>query len=121
MSEQVVALVIAQPGQLRDSLQTLLTAIPRIDTVIGVNDCFTVLAMDMARHPAVMLTDFDLPLDKTPPSLLTLRANWPRMRWIALVDTEQQYQAARQIGADVVLLKGVLATRLLAAIEALLP
>jgi DNA-binding NarL/FixJ family response regulator len=49
-----------------------------------------------------------------------IKAKRPRARFVALVDSEKQVQRAQSAGADVVLMKGVRAARLLETIEGLL-
>lgn len=110
-------LVIARPGQLRDSLLVLLNAIPRIGRVEQADDVASALAMSRELRPALVLVDFDRPGGETSSRIKTA---WPQARYVVLVDSEQACYDAESAGADAVLVKGVLASKLLAAIEDLL-
>lgn len=116
-SRQTCALVVARPGQLRDGLQTLLKAVPQIAVVCQAHDTGSLGALPIEPCPALVLLDFDLPPSEAVAALRQIKARWPHLRAIALVDNAQEHQIATDTGADVVLLKGVRATRLLAIIE----
>lgn len=64
-----------------------------------------------------MLLDYGLPQKEAQTALAWIRKEWPRARCVALVDDEQQDQRARDAGIQVVLMKGILAARLLDTIE----
>jgi len=110
-------LVIARPGQLRDSLLVLLKAVPRIGRVEQADDVASALAMSHELCPALVLVECDGPGDEI---LSPIKAAWPQARCVALADSEQACRDAESAGADAVLVKGVLAARLLATIEDLL-
>ncbi|MFQ5594218.1 MAG: response regulator [Anaerolineae bacterium] len=120
MKDQTLAMVIARPGQVRDSLQVLLTAIPQIDAVLVVDDGPAALDIGMKNRSALVLLDFDLPKDEAWVTLQQIKTAWPRTQCIALVDHEQEQEIAKAAGADVALIKGILAARLGTTIEELL-
>lgn len=115
MKNRMSALVIGPPGRLRDSLQVLLTAIPRIERVSQADDVPSALAVGTESPAVVVLADGDLlaTLDR-------IRAGWPHAKCVALVDDEQELEVAQAAGADVVLLRGLSAAKLIATIEGLL-
>lgn len=123
MDGQSSALIISKPGQLRDGLQTLLQTIPALGSIEQAHDCSTTLKM-IANHPtcypALILLDLDYPEPETLAILRQIKARWPQIRWVALVNDEHEQHAVESIGVDVVLMKGVLATRLITIIEDLL-
>lgn len=121
MSTPVSALIIAKPGQLRDGLQTLLQAIPQIGAVAQADDGGAALVAVAQCLPALILLDFDLPDGEALTTLSRLKSQWPHICCIALVDDESEQSLARSTGAEMAVVKGMLATRLLAAIESLLP
>ncbi len=117
METSELALVIVRPGQLRDSLLVLLKAIPRIGRIERADDVASALAMSRELRPALVLVEHDRHGDESPSQI---KAAWPQARCVALVDVGQMPQEAELTGADAVLVKGVLAARLLATIEDLL-
>lgn len=119
MSQPIAALIIARPGPLRYALYRLLKAAARIAHVA----CTDTLppAQTSSAPLSLIVLDCDLPDSVSVEALQQMKHARPALCWIALVDNEQQACMARHIGVDRVLLKGMLATRLLAAIEALLP
>jgi DNA-binding NarL/FixJ family response regulator len=120
MERQVSALIIASPRQLRDSLQVLLAAIPGIDHVSQIDDVPSALVMKVNHNPALVLLDSDLSNDELLAELRRIKAEWPQTQCIVLVDEEQNHKAAKTAGADVILMKGVLASKFYATVEDLL-
>ena len=120
MKSQTSALIIAKPGPLRDSLQVLLTAIPLMGTVWQAVDGPTALLAGARHSPGLVLLDDDLPGDRLLPTLEQIRAAWPHTRCIVLADDEQAHPPALDAGADAILLKGLLASKLFTTITELL-
>lgn len=120
MKNQVSVLIISGSGQLRASLQVLLAAIPQVEIVKQADNVPPASAMGAQYPPALVLLDCDLPHAGPVATLGQIKAEWPRTRFVVLVDDEQEQQAAKAAGADVVLMKGVLASRFLATVEDLL-
>ena len=113
------ALVVAEPGPLRDSLQVLLRVIPQIETVLLADDAWAALQVFAQHHPALVLLDAGL-LDHGGLALLeTARIEGARSRCLVLADNVQQCQRAKAGGADVALVKGFLAVKLIEHIRRL--
>ena len=118
MPEQVtLALIVAQPGPLRDSLQALMTTMPQIEIVAEANEPSALLRMGDRLRPDVVLLDASAPCSDVWAALRRIRATWPRARAIVLVENSRQQRLAEEAGADVALLKGFPAARLAAIIE----
>jgi len=122
MAQKPFILIIAQPGYLRDSLQVLLAALPGDHPVIVARDGLVQTLSAMSGHPVLLL----VVLGPSGPGLevkavvAQIKARWPQMRLVVLVDNEQQRQAVTLAGADRVWFKGALAAQMLVEIEALL-
>ena len=116
----VCALIVSQPGPLRDGLRALLTAMPQIEIIGEAGDMTSALRMIEGHCPTLVLSDADLPGDEVWNTLKTTKANWPEVRWIVLANTVEQQQAAARAGADSAPLKGFLAEKLVATIEGLI-
>ena len=117
---RVCALIVSQPGPLRDGMRALLTAMPQIEIIGEAGDMTSALRMIQGYCPTLVLLDADLPGDEVWNALKTIKANWPDVRWIVLANTVEQQQAAERAGADSAPLKGFLAAKLVATIEGLI-
>ena len=121
MSEQVtLALIVASPGPLRNSLQALMTTMPQIEILAETSDPSALLRMGAEMQPHVVLMDADLPEEQVCYALGQIKAEWSQTRSIVLVEDSQQQQLVQAAGADVALLKGYPAAKLIATIEELL-
>jgi DNA-binding NarL/FixJ family response regulator len=121
MPQQVtLAFIVARPGPLRDSLQALMKTIPQIEILAETTDPSALLRMGAKIQPDVVLLDADLPREQVWSALREIREEWSRTRSIVMVEDSQQQQKAQAAGADVALIKGYPAARLIAAIRELL-
>ena len=116
----VSALIVSQPGPLRDGLRALLTAMSRVKIIGEASDTASVLRMIQEHRPKLVLMDADLPGDEVGNTLKTIKTDWPQVRCIVLASTVEQQQAIALAGADSAPLKGFPAERLYATIEKLL-
>ena len=121
MPQQVtLALIVARPGPLRNSLQALMTTIPQIEILAETTDPSALLRMGAEIQPDVVLLDADLPGEQVWSALREIREEWSQTRSIVLVEDSQQQEKAQAAGADIALIKGYPAARLIAAIGRLL-
>ena len=121
MPEQVtLALIVARPGPLRNSLQALMTTVPKIEIVAETDNPSALLRMGDAIQPDIVLLEASLSEDDVWAALRQIQSEWSQTRSIVLVESSHQQQKAQAAGADVVLIKGYPAARLIAAIEELL-
>ena len=118
MPEQVtLALIVAQPGPLRDSLQALLTTMPQIEIVAEANEPAALLRMGDRIQPDVVLLDACVPGNDVWAALREIRERWACARTIVLVENSAQQAQAEEAGAEVALFEGFPAARLAALIE----
>jgi DNA-binding NarL/FixJ family response regulator len=121
MAKQVtLALIVARPGPLRNSLQALMTTMPQIEILAETSDPSALLRMGTGIQPDVVLLDASLPEEQVWPALRQIKEEWSQTRSIVLVEDSQQQQRGQAAGADVALLKGYPAAKLIATIEGLL-
>lgn len=120
MNEQLSALLVAQPGPLRDALGTLLRAIPNLHVAFQAHDSTTLLEQGQTQCPDLVIVDFDEQQVGLLDTLIQIKCVCPTIRTIALIDQETQAERCYTVGVDVVVVKGMLANRLLERIEALL-
>jgi CheY-like chemotaxis protein len=116
----MTALIVARSPRFRESLAVLIRAIPQIGHIEQVEDIFSVLSMDVGVQPDLMLCDFESVRASTADIVRRLKVRWPHMHCVVMVEDETARKQARISGADVVLTKGILAARLLEAVETLL-
>jgi len=121
MPKQVtLALIVARPGPLRNSLQALMTTVPQIEIVAEANDPSALLRMGNGIQPDIVLLDADLPGEQVWSALREIKEKWSHTRSVVLVEDSQQQQKAQAAGADIALIKGYPAARLITAIGELL-
>ena len=121
MPKQVTfALIVARPGPLRNGLQALMATMPQIEILAETADPSALLRMGAKIQPDVVLLDANLPEDQICAALRQIKQEWSQTRSIVLVQDSQQQQRAQAAGADVALIQGYPAARLVAAIEGLL-
>ena len=119
MTHTTIALVIAQPGPLRNSLLTLLSTMPEIEIVAEAKDLSALLRAGEELQPDLILIEADPPLAGLQEALPQFKDRWgPHL--LVLVETTKQKEEAEAAGADMVLLKGFRATQLIKHIEQLL-
>ena len=118
MPEQVtLALIVAKPGPLRNSLQALMTTMPQIEIVAEANDPSALLRMGGRIQPDIVLLDASLPENEHWAALRQIQETWSQARTIVLVESSEQQLQAEQAGANVALLQGFPAAKLVAIIE----
>ena len=120
MTSTIIALIAAQPGPLRDSLETLLKTIPQIEIVAQARDESALLHWGEKIQPDLIVIEAKEGMRGTDDLLARIFVAWESTRTIVLADTTTQKRAAEAAGADVVLLKGFKAITLVQHIECLL-
>lgn len=112
-------LILATPGDLQTSLQMLLSLLSDVAVLVTAESSSALQAIERYA-PALVIMDFALPEEDQPNGVNRIKARWPATPCLVLVNDEQQYQKAQASGADLVLVKGYPAAKLLATIEDLL-
>ncbi|MGD2177240.1 MAG: hypothetical protein PVG71_05395 [Anaerolineae bacterium] len=115
------ALIVAKPGPIRDGLHALVTAMPQIDAVQEADDVASALTVAFGRSPALVVLESTLGGRDLWMTMRRVKARWPTARCVFLANDVQQRREAEAAGADIVLLEGFPAGRLVAAIVRLLP
>jgi DNA-binding NarL/FixJ family response regulator len=118
MNQRPTAVIVAPPGLLREGLRAALNTLDR-PKIVGEADT-AAHAITMAQDPALVLLSVQESGSDSLTAIGTLKARWPAVRCIVLVDTVAQQQAACAAGADEALIKGVRPDKLLRRVEALL-
>jgi len=113
-------LIVAKPGPLRHGLRALLSSMPHVEIMgVAAHGKAALRAMAQGR-PAMVLMDCGLSREGFLPLLKQIKATWPKVQCLVLVDSTEQQREAQAAKADTVLLKGVPAARLSEAMEKLL-
>ena len=113
-------LIVAPPGRLRDGLQALVRGAPQIKCAVWTADGPSTLRMIAEHLPGLVLLDTDLPNKEAWTVLGHIKARWPQIPCIALVNNGVQNQMANALSADAVLIKGFSAQTLAKTMEDLL-
>ena len=115
-----MALIIAKPGPLRDSLKVFLLTLPQIATVHLADDVSSALRAVTEYNPALVLIDANGFNETIWTALRRIKAKRPQSQSLVLVDDIHQQEDAVAAGADTVLIKGCPATKLFKTVERLL-
>ncbi len=118
--EGTTALTVAQPGRLRDGLNSLLAVAPHITRVEYADDGPTALEILEQSPTALVLLDTSPLENGTYVTLKEIKARWPHTSCIVLANNVHEQQLARHAGADAALLRGFPVTKLFAIVERLL-
>lgn len=119
METKPTILILAIPGNLQTSLQMLLSLLNDV-AVLVTGECSSVMQIIEKHIPSLVIMEFDLPGENMPIVAKLIKERWPKIPCLVLVDDEQQRQQAKGTGADLVLVKGYPASKLITAIEELL-
>jgi DNA-binding NarL/FixJ family response regulator len=114
------ALIVANPGRIRDSLTTMLRAIPSIETIYQANDAPTASKIIAQHQPSLVLLDSKLANNDIQSVSRQIKTQSPQTRCIVLVDNVQQQWMAKVADADTVLAIGCPATKFFTTVEGLL-
>ena len=120
VAKPTLALIATRPGSLQDSLVALMSTMHQVQAVLVAEDLASALRLIARHRPTLVTLEMDLSGEETHAALEQIKARWPSARCIALADDVQQQREAEAAGADIVLLKGFPAAKLIAAIEGLL-
>jgi DNA-binding NarL/FixJ family response regulator len=97
-----------------------MTTMPQIEILAETSDPSALLRMGAGIQPDIVLLDASLPEEQVWAALRQIKQAWSQTRSIVLVEDSRQQLKAQAAGADVALLKGYPAARLIATIEELL-
>jgi DNA-binding NarL/FixJ family response regulator len=117
----VKVLIIGKRGWFMDSLRALLANTAQIKVTGLAGDGTELEEMVANAQPQLVLIDAGLTSESYQTVLDRLSTRWPQIRRLVLTDSRQQQEAARNAGADGVLMKGFIIPDLLQAIQTLLP
>lgn len=109
------ALILAKPGQLRDSMRVLLTTLQQVATICLTDDWQA--AKRTGFLPTLAVLDLDLPVQEQVSIYKALVSEWPSVQTLVLTDTEKHRQELKAAGAKVVFLRGAKAATLLESLE----
>lgn len=120
--EKKLALVVAQAGPLRDSLQSLLQMLPQSAEVLLADSAETACGVIDRHHPLlVVVANAGLPDEEALLHVMQrTRAAQTHSRWLFLMERPEQEQAALAAGADLALPEGFPAPTLFGIVELML-
>jgi len=116
----ISALIAAKPGPLQRSLQAVLAAMAQIKTVRQADDVASTLRVLAECHPGLVLLDTNLSTNGAAALVKMIKAQEPRCCCLVLADDVQGQREVECAGANLALVKGLPAEKLLESIERLL-
>lgn len=120
MANHTLALIVANPGPLREGLRAALAAFPSLEEVNEVDSATAAVRLFAGRTPALVLFSTGEAGSNAPEGCRQIKLHWPESPCLALVDSVDLEPVAKAAGADLVLVKGVRPDKLLGKIEKLL-
>ncbi len=121
MKNDKLALIVARPSRVRDSLGALLTAITHINTVEQADHALSAIKLAMEHRLDLVLVDSSLPDEEIHTVLTQIKLRQPDTQCIVLADDLHRRQIARSAGADKAVVMGLAAATLLKTIKEMLP
>ena len=113
-------LIVARPGELRDGLRALLVTTGKIKHISQVADGPAALTIIGQLCPQVAVLDWNIPAGDLPTLVGRIKAECPETKCLVLADVVEQQWKAEFVGADVTVLKGFPAARLVQTLSTLL-
>lgn len=117
LNKITLALTIANPGHLRNSIQSLLRSIPQIEVLAESNDPSILSKVSEEIHPDLIVIDAAIIDSESWANIANLKADRPGIKVLALTDNDDQGRRAKEAGADYSLVKGFPAMALATLIE----
>ena len=114
------ALIVARPGELRDGLRALLMTMGKVGHISQADDGPAALALIGHLCPQVAVLDWNLRAGYLPTLVRRIKAECPETKCLVLADGVEQQREAESAGADVTVLKGFPAARLVQTLSTLL-
>ena len=114
------ALIVARPGELRDGLKALLAATGKIGRISQADDTPAALEIIGQLCPQVTVLDWNIPGGEVLTLLQRIKAECPETKCLVLADGVEQQREAESAGADVTVLMGFPAAKLVQTLSSLL-
>jgi DNA-binding NarL/FixJ family response regulator len=114
-NKPVLALVVSSSGSFQNGLLALMTTIHQISAVLVAEDVNSTLRMVEYHQPALVVLDMSLP--EMQDVIMQIKAQYPRIQLIVLVEDRAQGEAAEVLGVDGILIKGFSAQQLVDIVE----
>lgn len=125
MPSHIEVLVVSDSRMIREGLQSLVSTLTAVTAVYQADCDLDALRKLDKTAPSLMLIDCTMPTSECHALLAQARMQWPRIKFVVLVDSEEDRiriaSTFSELGLDTVLLKGIPAERLLATLKRLLP
>jgi len=119
MNEKKLILIINPPGDLQIGLQALLTTHLDVD-VLAVSEVDSAIKVIQRYEPALVILDQNISKKELVSIITEIKGRWPEIPCLVLVNDDQSKDHFDQAGADRVIVKGLLGSRLVEEIRLLL-
>ena len=119
MNEKKLILIITPPGDLQIGLQALLTTHLDVD-VLAVSEVDSAIKVIQRYEPALVILDQNISKKELVSIITEIKGRWPEIICLVLINDDQSKDHFDQAGADRVIVKGLLGSRLVEEIRSLL-
>lgn len=120
MANSAWTLVVAKQGTLRESLRALVATAP-VAGIVETDDLDEAEELAREYRPALLLMKLDLSSGDPAAFIARVRRASPHTRCVVLTNGQKFVGAADSLGADVAVLEGFRADRLMAVINQFVP
>ncbi len=114
---KVQAVIVAQPGVIREVLRTIVGLLPQIEVTGTVGGGLSALNLVQKNPPSLLIIDSGLPEDEMVALLSRIKQEQPQIRCLVLANTTRQQEAFLALGADAVVLHSEPTERLTEALD----
>ena len=119
MNSKLVVLIVSPPGDLQNGLQALLTTHLDVD-LLAVGDGSSALKVIERHNPALVILDQDINENTVTSLTHHIKASWPEIICIVLVNDDQACPKIIDAGSDLIVIKGLPGAKLIEKIKQIL-
>jgi len=106
LNTKFAVLIVSPPGDLQIGLQALLTVHLDVDVLVVGKGSFALKVIEM-YEPSLVILDQDIPGNTVAKLLHNIKSNWPEIICVVLANEEQGRQILIDVGADLIIIKGL--------------
>ena len=114
-NKSILALVVSSAGPYQNGLVALMTTIPQISVVLVAEDVKSTLRMVENHLPLLIILDISVP--EAQDVIKQIKSQFPHIQLIVIAEDFEQQKKAEVFGADIALLKGFSAQKLVEIVE----
>jgi AmiR/NasT family two-component response regulator len=120
LMKKITVLILAKPGELRDGIEALLSAILQVDSVYCINNVNWNGAKLKKLNPDLIVFDSTRNEQSPDRQLRQIKEQLPSIKVINIVNSEEAKKKADQVYVDITLVKGFRGDRFIEEVDKLI-